>query len=133
MISDEERREVADKLREQLSYMRKSAGYEEDADMVECGNSAYRNIAWSVEPYGNAEKGNYVHIVERLADLIEPQERTCTNESASSKYFTCSECGAELMQITPGWVALVNGRVNYCPNCGARITGGTGITEVDDA
>lgn len=47
--------------------------------------------------------------------------RTCINESASGKYFKCSECGAELMQITPGWVALVSGRVNYCPNCGARV------------
>lgn len=59
-------------------------------------------------------------------------ERTCTNESASGKYFACSECGAELMQITPGWVALIRGSVNYCPNCGARVTGGARIEEESD-
>lgn len=59
-------------------------------------------------------------------------ESTCTNESASGKYFACSECGAELMQITPGWVALIRGSVNYCPNCGARVTGGARIEEESD-
>ena len=68
-----ERREVAKRLREQVGYMRENNCYEEDLNVVDCGNSAYRSIAWSVEPYGNFEKGNYVHIVERLAELIDPE------------------------------------------------------------
>ena len=68
----DERREVAARLREQVRYMRENNCYEEDLNAVDCGNSAYRSIAWSVEPYGNFEKGNYVHILERLADLIDP-------------------------------------------------------------
>jgi hypothetical protein len=70
--TSDERREVAARLRRQLRYMRENNCYEEDLNVVDCGNSAYRNIAGSVEPYGNFEKGNYVHIVERLADLIDP-------------------------------------------------------------
>ena len=53
-----ERREVAKRLRKQLMYMRKNNSYDEDVNVVDCGNSAYRNIAGSVEPYGNLEKGN---------------------------------------------------------------------------
>lgn len=55
MISDEERREVATRLRNQLKYMRENGEYyKNDLDLVECGNSAYRNIAASVEKRGNA-------------------------------------------------------------------------------
>lgn len=120
MPTDEERREVAARLREQLRYMRKNNCYAEDADVVECGNSAYRNIAWSVEPYGNFEKGNYVHIVERLADLIESQERTCHDLRRGSSFFLCSECGAFLED---GAVTNASHFIppRYCPNCGARI------------
>lgn len=73
-ISDEERRRVAKNLREIIWYMRKNKDfYQIDADAIRCGNLTYRNIAGSVEEVGNLIKGNYVHIVELLADLIEPQ------------------------------------------------------------
>ena len=72
MISDEERREVAARLRSQLTYMRENGEYyKNDLDVVECGNSAYRNIADSVEKYSNIFVGYYIPIVERLADLID--------------------------------------------------------------
>lgn len=77
MISDEERRKVAARLRNQLTYMRENGEYyKNDLDIVECGNSAYRNIADSVEKGGNYYKGYYIPIVERLADLID--RPTCT-------------------------------------------------------
>lgn len=72
MISDEERREVAARLRNQLTYMRENGEYyKNDLDLVECGNSAYRNIADSVEKYSNIFTGYYIPIVGRLADLID--------------------------------------------------------------
>lgn len=114
MINDEKRREVADKMR----------GY----DVSEFKESA---IVPFLECLGHGYT-NWRGVLDELADLIEPHERTCTNESASGKYFACSECGAELMQITPGWVALIRGSVNYCPNCGARVTGGARIEEESD-
>ena len=114
MTSSDERREVAERLRKQLMYMRKNNSYDEDANVVDCGNSAYRNIAWSVEPYDNFEKGNYVHIVERLADLIDP---TCHKviPSEIEGYVFCSKCGAEIGEY---------GVPNYCHNCGARVVSG---------
>lgn len=60
MISDEERREVATRMRNQLTYMRENGEYyKNDRDIVECGNSAYRNIADSVEKYSNLPNGEY--------------------------------------------------------------------------
>ena len=114
MISDNDRRNVAEKMREY--------------DVAEFKESA---IVPFLEFLGHGYM-NWRGILDELADLIDPQERTCINESASGKYFACSECGAELMQITPGWIALVRGRVNYCPNCGARVTGGARIEEASE-
>lgn len=94
--TSDERREVAARLREQLRYMREDKRYEEDLNVVECGNSAYRNIAGSVEPYGNFGKGNYVHIVERLADLIEPPEIT---EDTSDGYHTFAQLYYQRMML----------------------------------
>lgn len=71
--SDEKKREVAQKLRKQLRYMRENEMYEKDLDALECGNRTYRNIAYSVEDCGNFTKGNYANIVELLADLIDPE------------------------------------------------------------
>ena len=111
-MTSDERREVAERPREQLMHMRKNNSYDEDVDVVYCGNSAYRNIAWSVEPYGNFEKGNYVHILERLADLIDP---TCHivlgDESNHAPH--CDACGGVVYEMMP----------SYCPNCGRRVVG----------
>ena len=48
-------------------------------------------------------------------------ERTCHSVSASSNFFQCSECGCEIMFTVDGWKPLYMGRVNYCPNCGAKV------------
>jgi len=115
--TSEERREVAENLREQLMYMRKNNSYDEDVNVVDCGNSAYRNIAGSVEPYGNFEKGNYVHILERLADLIDP---TCHmtdsmwDDGECTWGCICSACGARIEHEYAS-------DIDYCPRCGARV------------
>lgn len=45
-------------------------------------------------------------------------ERTCRNEAtAPSVLFECSECGACFVQEP------IDGCFDYCPNCGARVTG----------
>lgn len=118
MATNGERREVAARLREQLRYMREDNCYEEDLNVVNCGNSAYRNIAWSVEPYGNFEKGNYVHIVERLADLIDLP--TCHDARERGSYFLCSRCGAFTADgaVTDATSSI---QPSYCPNRGAKV------------
>lgn len=123
-INDDRRHEVAENLRRQLIFMRKNDYYEKDVDVVKCGNSAYRNIAWSVEWGGNFEKGNYVHIVERLAELIDRQ--TCHNVSVRDDVFKCSECGAEFEPVAVNGneyedVFYIPLNPLYCPNCGAEV------------
>lgn len=55
-----------------------------------------------------------------LADLIEPEERTCHMRDTSwddgqcTWGCICSECGAKHEHERSGWM-------NFCPNCGARV------------
>lgn len=119
MVSDEERREAAARLRKMLVYMRaRRDWYRRDADTVECGNAAYRDIAKSIEPFGNMISGNYVHIIERLANLID--RPTCKNLATKpADELLCSECGEHVdiayMDNTDDYHA------RYCPNCGREI------------
>lgn len=123
-INSKRRHEVAENLRRQLSIMRENESYEEDVDVVECGNTAYRNIAWAVEPYGNLEKGNYAHIIELLADLID--RPTCRNVSGHQDVFECSECRCKVDIVGEecneyGEVFSTPFMPRFCPNCGAEV------------
>ena len=121
MITDEERREIAHKLRVELRYMkRQKEWFEEDRDIEKCGNRAYRNIAASVSESGNFIAGNYINIVERLSDLID--RPTCRNEEDGyGRSFLCSACGYE------AWTYDDSGcdpkDFSFCPHCGAEIGG----------
>lgn len=69
-------------------------------------------------------------VMNRLADLIEPTERTCRAEkryrdddSPPWPYYVCSECGASFCYVD---VATEEGdesseRLPYCPGCGAKV------------
>lgn len=115
MISDEERREVAKRLRRELDYMReRRAWYRSNVDAVECGNTAYRNIAASAIPYGNIGS-DYIGVVEHLADLID--RPTCHNASGhqdmSAQMREASKRGIEAMKKRrgyPGRPVEVDGR-----------------------
>lgn len=119
MVNDEERRDVAARLRKMLVFMRaRKDWYCRDADTVECGNAAYRDIAESIEAFGNMISGNYIHIVERLAELID--RPTCRNvaDPYDGGRFECSNCG-EVWEVTCSNPADNN--LNYCPRCGAKV------------
>lgn len=116
MIADDVRREVAAQLRNQLTYMRENGEYyKNDLDLVECGNSAYRNIADSVEKYSNNFTGYYITIVERLADLIDRPVYRPVIPNAMEGYVFCPQCGAEIGEY---------GVPNYCHSCGVAIHNG---------
>lgn len=138
MISDKKRREVAEKLRRQLKYMKRNDDYMKDVNVVEYGNLTYRNIAASVESYGNFIKGNYAHIVELLADLID--RPTCKNVSEFGSHvftvsnfskdeyfdFVCGRCGTHLysdeMEFSPLKDENYELRaLHFCPYCGAEV------------
>lgn len=72
-INDEERRRVAQRMRNEIHFMRLNRErYESEDDVVECGNRAFRDIANAVIPY-SCLGNDCIGVVERLADLIEPQ------------------------------------------------------------
>ena len=118
MITDNKRREVAKELRKQLRYMRENDMYEKDIDALECGNRTYRNIAYSVEDYGNFNKGNYANIVELLADLID--RPTCHIIETDHEFEDSVRCDRCRTTFNRPWEPF-----KYCPNCGAEV--------VDDA
>lgn len=104
MTSPEERREVAARLRE-LDY----------TDLQESLICAYLD-ALGIEGYMD-----WIGIAHRIADLIEPDNRTCHmrdtiwDDGQCTWGCICSECGARHEHTRGEWL-------NYCPNCGARVT-----------
>lgn len=118
MITDDTRRYVSQNLRRNLVFMRgNSEFYDKELDDVECGNQAYRNIAASVEECGNFKDANYIHIVERLADLIDIPTCVMTNVGGDFEdSFQCSNCMSEFDM--PDYDRYPYKR---CPECGAVV------------
>lgn len=115
-ITNEERREVAERLRRQARWMNKNKDWY-DKDDVDQGNRAYRNIADSVEE-GSNFGNNYEETVRKLADLID--RPTCKKEEHDEYYWRCTRCGGFVC-----WDAVTDccGVIptRYCPNCGAEV------------
>ena len=108
MISNDERREVASRLR-----------------------FTDHNLTWSegcfciAEDVGAAPTGNehddVLDFAHALAELIEPEpERTCkmipNGEDGICATLTCSECGN-----CESVYAVCADDFNFCPNCGAKV------------
>lgn len=113
MITDDERRKIARKLRAAAVYLPDDI----DSDDLEMA------IATTVCNY---DVPNVERLLNRLADLIEPEpERTCRDVGGNDK-FVCSECSASLdyegrWDEPTYWVDDVAAAVEYCPSCGARV------------
>lgn len=67
-------------------------------------------------------------VADRLADLIEPEERTCrirlvdVTDSLEQKMHRCSECGALMIDDACFFDGVDEiGWFSYCPNCGAKV------------
>ena len=97
MISNDERREVAARLRMLASH--KAA----DEELVHDTLGLYR---------GENIEGYDTYCVMELADLIEPEpERTCRFEHIEGTWYKTS-CSERYDGVVPP---------NYCPNCGAKV------------
>lgn len=101
MISDDERREVAHRMREfDVSEFKESA----IVPFLECIGTGYVN--W---------RG----VLDMLANLIDRptcQMVECTIDNGSRSWgMRCTACGKEFEHMKPsyGW--------HYCPNCGAEV------------
>lgn len=96
-ISDEERREIARRLR---------TGHRQDRE----SQGAF--IARMVKGGGRITALDVYNLPERLADLIDRPtcRKVILNEMEG--YAFCSRCGAEIGEYSVP---------NYCPNCGAEV------------
>ena len=125
MQTNEERREVAERLRRQARWMNKNKDWY-DKDDVDQGNRAYRNIADSVEK-GSNFSNHYEETVRKLADLID--RPTCHDVTdLDRESFKCLRCGYRVLSIdgAPDAAKLVSPKggvvdFGYCPNCGAEV------------
>ena len=97
MPTDDERREVAERLRNWESFRETFMESPICAVIDALGVEGY--LDW---------RG----VFELLADLIEPEpERTCRWKHIEGTWFM-SECGERYDRVIPD---------NYCPNCGAKV------------
>ena len=106
MISNEERREVARKLRERT---KKPMGKSMQRMFTETLGIYAHHISWM-----NPDKATnrWDVIVNYLADLID--RPTCRKliPDEMEGYVFCSNCGAEIGEYSVP---------NYCPSCGAEV------------
>lgn len=102
MPTDDERRAVAAKLREHCDQL-----------------TPYNLVDYLFEDPWNHNNGE--DVADRLADLIEPEERTCrlTYDTVHDD-MVCSSCGAWLDMVAYSELET-SGQMRYCPACGAKV------------
>lgn len=104
MISDTERREVAENLRH-LTIGR----------YIQYKEQFFDELAETVLGFGDFHDFNTV--LEKLADLIEPRHETTEDVSGDYGKFECGKCGCRIDDVT----AVDNGGINFCPDCGREV------------
>ena len=123
-MTDDERREVAAKLRELAQ------------ESARCGDDGVGERACRVLLGPRVDLLDVVDAhfpLAHLADLIEPQERTChmVFDHLTDTAF-CDVCGerfdgvAQYMAMVPNGFSLADYKAkykdaNFCPNCGAKV------------
>ena len=109
-ITDEQRREVARRLRDrEATKGMDGRRFRSDRDMCEWLQAQLFWIQTCLIPaFHRTETMGFEKLLDALADLVD--RPTCTPEVGLEQQ-TCSECGAECID---GWA-------NYCSNCGAEV------------
>ncbi len=121
MPTNDERREVAARLRELPDIPSEMGTWEgglmfiEPSRADEADYSQIHKVLFGCLPADLMHPCDYEELHARLADLIEPEERTCHNISTVPCKFTCSECHQSWRE------AKGNGAFAYCPCCGAMV------------
>lgn len=105
MLTNDERREVAENLRTMTVYGCRYA--EQFYELL-------KETVMNVEDFHD-----FGDVADRLADLIEPEERICQmieqgDAEEYIRWFGCQECH----ECIPVWGLS---KPNYCPNCGAKV------------
>lgn len=112
MQTDEERREVAQELRE----LRHTTYYREEAVENIC------DVIGIADPVNTFREPEDVY--KLLADLID--RPTCHDTSDNDYEFKCSNCSAYTLKpgnyySEVGYVRGSGEHLRYCPNCGAEV------------
>lgn len=126
MISDDDRREVAAKLRELPSdtyaaikewvmeglFIDASIGDEADYSQI-------HNAVFGCFPAEHMHPGDYEELHERLADLIDRPTCETIEHGWPDESHVCKSCS----RCSYGWFEDIHDKpYSYCPNCGAMVT-----------
>lgn len=122
MISDEERREVAERLRAlpidtyaAINEWEKGGLFIDESLSDEADYSQIHNAVFGYFPAEHMHPGDYEELHERIADLID-RPTTTRHGKFRTKYGRetpcCEICGYSIGDM----------RWGYCPKCGAVIT-----------
>lgn len=103
MPTNDERREVAARLREPFDVLPQGRYYHASHTLFGMGLYTSSEVALRLG-------------VCRLADLIEPEERTCRIYDTDHGFEDSIRCDACQMTFERPWQPF-----KFCPNCGARV------------
>lgn len=112
-VTDEERREVAQELREDAANEKlREQVFVEEIIVGRIGETMY-------DECGNVREAE---ILTRLADLIDPDD-SCFIEQINEIQMECSKCGEiyELMEVTMLEDSKLEYKGNYCRCCGRKV------------
>lgn len=125
MPTNDERREVAARLRElPIDMYEVEERWEAEGLGTDCHDQTdyflIHNVLFGCLPAEHMHPCDYEDLHARLADLIEPEERTCRMEPTGDGSVVCSACRTE---YTSRWLHEGEYVERYCSNCGARVEG----------
>ena len=103
MPTNDERREVAARLREPFDVLPQGRYYHASNTLFGMGLYTSSEVALRLG-------------VRRLADLIEPEERTCRIYDTDHAFEDSIRCDACKMTFRRPWQPF-----KFCPNCGAKV------------
>lgn len=124
MPTNDERREVAARLRElpcipsELDQWKGRELFLEPSRYDEADYAQIHRILLGCFPADIMHPCDYEDLHARLADLIEPEERTCRMEPTGDGSVACSACRTE---YTSRWLHEGEYVERYCSNCGAKV------------
>ena len=131
MPTNDERREVAARLRElPIDMYEVEERWEAEGLGTDCHDQTdyflIHNVLFGCLPAEHMHPCDYEDLHARLADLIEPEERTCHDVSFDSREFVCSWCGCHIdvldIESEPTmWLGGSPIEPSFCPNCGAKV------------
>lgn len=125
--TSDERRDMARKLRElPIDMYEVEEKWESEGLNTDCHDQTDYYLIYFVLfgclPADHMHLCDYEELHTRLADLIEPEERTCkvTYEYSGKQFPHCIHvkelsCGHEFRYYEPSYVP------NFCPECGAKV------------